>query len=434
MKDSVESAQDKYDGILATCDVPATRQQWAQWLREHLVEFQEARKFATRHRRDLNFRLRARSDLPAPAVRMQPRPVARPADEAAWLRNLLGRVGWFGLCTSSRKLFIFLTWLRGRGYCAVLASFGLQGVGHKGANLTRDFDLPMRLQSLHDLAKDLGEEVVRETFQFKVTGRPSDLWVDGVLGGGVCVEISEACRICSPLPVSRRQRERREGEEEEVEEEGDGSDVSDPNGDSDLKRGSDLSESECVLDTDVESCGEAFEESGSDGDASDEAGPAGGAKPADAGGAEELVDASPPKRLKKQPLWENGYFYIADNTGKDESVNIVMFDCWSAEPPVGMGRKPQMSRTLTPTHYGETRESPTRSLLLLRAWMLYRFAQHGWAMAERGRKRQYEEDSAELLREIRELGCADRLLGNAAANKLLQSWLPELATTLSEGI
>ena len=99
-----------------------------------------------------------------------------------------------------------------------------------------------------------------------------------------------------------------------------------------------------------------------------------------------------------------------------------------------MGRRPQMSRTLTPTHYGETGESPTRSLLLLRAWMLYRFAQHGWAMAERGRKRQYEEDSAELLREIRELGCADRLLGNAAAIKLLQSWVPEMATTLSEGI
>ena len=436
-KGSIAAAQAKYDGILATCVIPATRQQWEKWLREHWVEFQEARKCATPQRRLINFRLRARAHLPAPAARFQPIPVARLPDEIAWLRNLQGRVGWFGLCTSSRKLLIFLTWLRGRAYCVVLASFGLQGVGLKAANLTRDFDLPMRLQQLHDLANDLEDEVVRDMFQFKVTGRPLDSGVAGVPGGGICVETGQACRIRGPLLVARRKGTKRMDEDND---EG-GGDISDLGSDSDLRRGSDLSDPECVLDTDVDSSGDVFDESDSASDIPDEGGPAGDARPADPGNAKPTnassqkkhVDANHGKRLAKQPLWENGYFYIADNTGKDESVKIYMFDCWSLPPPAGMGRSPQMSKTLTPRHYSETRESPIRSFLLLRAWMLWRFAQHGWAMAERGRHRQYDEDFAELLREIRKLGYADRLLGNAEANKLLQLWVPELAATLSTG-
>ena len=217
-----------------------------------------------------------------------------------------------------------------------------------------------------------------------------------------------------------------------------GSDFSDLSCESDLQRCSDLSDSACVLDTDVDSTGDIFDESDSAGDIPDE-GEAGDVKSANFGSREPTdtgiqkvnAESSHAKRSAKQPLWENGYFYIADNTGKDESVKIYMFDCWSLPPPAGMGRSPQMSKTLTPRHYGETRDSPIRSFLLLRAWMLWRFAQHGWAMAERGRHRQYDEDFAELLGEIRKLAYADRFLGNAEANKVLQLWVPDMTAILS---
>ena len=113
-----------------------------------------------------------------------------------------------------------------------------------------------------------------------------------------------------------------------------------------------------------------------------------------------------------------------------------MNGAWEKQPtPVGMGMKPQRSKTFTVSSFdGWERSSPARAFLLLRAWMLWPFAYGGFAEAERGRHRQYLEDCAALVREIREQNCADRLLGQAKANALLKEFVPALTATLLKDV
>ena len=303
--DDLVAAQGRYDAILATCHVPATRQQWLQWVRDHNDEFQAARKVATPRRRQFNFRVRARPGLPIPVPRMQPK-LAQPACKAVtWQLNLQGRCGWFGLRTSARKVFVFLTTLRGRSYCAVLSSVRSDIVGPTGADLSQFFDLPQRLQPLSGLAQDLGDDVVLETLEFKVVARPSDCWAEcgRESGEGVYVEPGAFNRILAPLPVPKR----RKAEVETGEEEND----DDLESDGDLKCASDLSDPGGVLDTDVESAGEAFESGSEPDDKASVPHAADGASPAsDARGAEDEVLAKPSAKTARPLLWDNGYFYI----------------------------------------------------------------------------------------------------------------------------
>ena len=79
-----------------------------------------------------------------------------------------------------------------------------------------------------------------------------------------------------------------------------------------------------------------------------------------------------------------------------------------------------MSKTLTPLHFGETRADPRRSIALLKAWVLWRGRQNGWATKRVGRARQFEQDAREFEHEIRAL--PSQLLGNDAADKMLREW------------
>ena len=72
-------------------------------------------------------------------------------------------------------------------------------------------------------------------------------------------------------------------------------------------------------------------------------------------------------------------------------------------------------------------DNPVRSLLLLRAWMLWRANDNGWAEAKNGRKRQFQEDALYLVRDIIKLQTqGGGLLGNKNADQLLHSWVPNL--------
>ena len=123
----------------------------------------------------------------------------------------------------------------------------------------------------------------------------------------------------------------------------------------------------------------------------------------------------------------------------DGTAKILMVEGWKIhDPPLGMGKKPQRSKTITCSHYGWDRlKAPQRAFLLLRAWMLWRFGYGGFATAEvadKGRHRQYLEDCAALVLEIRAQGCADRLLGNTKANAQLKQYVPDLVATLLKGV
>ena len=73
------------------------------------------------------------------------------------------------------------------------------------------------------------------------------------------------------------------------------------------------------------------------------------------------------------PLWHDDYFWVGDGTEDFVRVRLRV----KRRRPLqygGMGTTP-MSRQVTPRDYGETRYGPVRSLLLLRAWAVWRARQ-----------------------------------------------------------
>ena len=87
-----------------------------------------------------------------------------------------------------------------------------------------------------------------------------------------------------------------------------------------------------------------------------------------------------------------------------------------------------MSRALTPTNYGETRENPARSFFLLRAWMVWRARQHGFAAADSARQRLFDDEALRLARDVKRFQPQeDGLLGNTNATRLFIDWVPDVA-------
>ena len=93
-----------------------------------------------------------------------------------------------------------------------------------------------------------------------------------------------------------------------------------------------------------------------------------------------------------------------------------------------MSPKIQRSKSLSPAHYGESREDPARSVLLLRAWMLCRARQNGWVDWDRGRKLHFAEEAIVLERKIAALEKRPKgnLLGNAQAARRAADPAPAL--------
>lgn len=117
---------------------------------------------------------------------------------------------------------------------------------------------------------------------------------------------------------------------------------------------------------------------------------------------------------------------------KNEFLSIHMRRGWRQSPPDGMGGNSPTKQVL-PRNLDETRQEPTRSLLVLRAWALWRARQGGWAQAQRGRARYFREQEDLIVREVQALGAPGQLLGNSKADALLRAWAPEVVERLLRG-
>ena len=102
---------------------------------------------------------------------------------------------------------------------------------------------------------------------------------------------------------------------------------------------------------------------------------------------------------------------------------------WRALAPEGMGVV-NVTKQVMPQHYGEKCGDPVLSLLLLRAWAIWRARQGGWANAQRGRGRHFKEQEVLLERDVKALASPCRLLGHRKANAMLLSWAPEVVARL----
>ena len=121
------------------------------------------------------------------------------------------------------------------------------------------------------------------------------------------------------------------------------------------------------------------------------------------------------------------------NTPGWNDVNINMYSDWKTAEHMGHS---EMSKSLRPCVFAESKDNPKRTYFLLRGWMLWRARRDGWATARSGRRNQFDYDEMQLESDIRAFsahsveGAAEYLLGNKEADTLLRRWVPQLCARL----
>ena len=87
-----------------------------------------------------------------------------------------------------------------------------------------------------------------------------------------------------------------------------------------------------------------------------------------------------------------------------------------------------------PPDFGETKESPVLTLLVCRAWALWRLTQSEWHKADPAGRREFQKEEAELLKDIQDIQAPPpSLMGNDAADTQLRTWVPHLAARVHPG-
>ena len=148
----------------------------------------------------------------------------------------------------------------------------------------------------------------------------------------------------------------------------------------------------------------------------------GGAKPATGGGT----------RRDSLQLYKNAFFifgYRHDYPGL--VCNTVPM--WRHDPPKGMGHTYPLSKSIQPQVLDEDLDNPTRTLFVLRAWMLWRARRHHWSSGSTSRQRFFAAEAARLQKDILKIQPqADRCLGNKKATAMLQTWAPDVAKAIAD--
>ena len=249
--------------------------------------------------------------------------------------------------------------------------------------------------------------------------------------------VDKACQVEAKL---RQRRKKAAGEQEQPSQESDASSesssgVSEAAAPGRLSSGSSCSDSHQSVDSDVDS-----EVLSADGDAGDEVSDLGEEEqqeeapehemdqPADED--EEIVAAAARHASGTWKVWEDLWFYMTETPG---FTDIKMHMKTPFRTPEQMGRF-QMSKALSPHHYGETVANPVKTRLLLRAWIIYRARMNGWSEARPGRGRHVASMMASLRVGIRSADTRERprmpLLEHPAAHKWLEKWVPDVVLEL----
>ncbi len=409
--------------LLTSFAVPVTRPQWHAWLDEHLDEFRARMLSATDRRRQRSKRVRARPDLPAPARRIQPQ-AEQIQCHAEWALNLENRMGWHGIKTHRQGvLMLFLMHLRGSTYCLTFRNRAATGPPTCLVDSGSVAGLVGKVKDLAHLETLFIDDEIVGVWEFQIKGVATG-------NGGVTISAERSRPIRKPKPAPPKTRAEAEAEA--------GGEEADTDDDARLDRlnalGSDAESCESnIVDTDAESDKDTLASSmsamPSDDDAAtgadaEAAAPAPAAIGAHATGGAGSVSCPRPGLLS---LWNDDYFWIWDS--ETEFIRVRIRSRFAQPDPIGMGTW-CMSKQIFPRDYGETRAEPVRSLLILRAWAVWRARVSGWADERECRKTHFDEQEVLLERDVRALGAPDRLLGNVKANALLQSFLPDLVVKL----
>ena len=404
---SLQTAHEEVQSLLRSCYVPMTRYQWEAWLEHNIAEFRQRMKTDYVERRKRSTRIRARPDLPKSASRIHPKPLAHAELESEWAMNLARRTGWYGLQTGKEKMMFVLACHAGETFYIDLEPNRVGEVEELAYAFNEEFYLTTQLHPLFELEAELSD--VCGAFQFTVKSEPRT-----GTGGGYIIRPVSGKRITEPLPRPKQQK----GEAEDAGDEG-------CCGDEETEGEEEVVDTD--VETDIEGSSSESECSGSDDDTV-------GKPHMDPKEPITPITAKPKAghgltRLPKATLWDNGYFYVPEvdtSKGSTEQHGLRIWLRGSAADGLASDKK-GITTFLTPKHYGETMADPTVTILLLRAWMLWRVGDDGWVKEKTCRSRQFEEEAISLKRDIMAMQLnktGGGLLGNNRANAMLQNWVP----------
>ena len=88
------------------------------------------------------------------------------------------------------------------------------------------------------------------------------------------------------------------------------------------------------------------------------------------------------------------------------------------------------SKTLAPSHVGDNHGSPTRAKLVLRAWVLHKFAMSDFASGRAARRKLFIAEVASLRGYITDMSSeANMTTGNKRACGMIVTWAPMVFST-----
>ena len=281
-----------------------------------------------------------------------------------------------------------------------------------GYRISKEFRIDTACVTLFEVSEAINADAVDEALELHLAGSARN--------GCVEFKIQHAWPVKTPLPA----RKAKEGEAEAA------SSCSE----------TDVSSAKSVtsdgtapsVDTDMDS---GIEDLNGDSLVEESDEPTGGSGDDDAPGAgsqEAPGDGGQTARAPAHKLWDCQWFFMS----KPKSGTIVRM---YMKAPLrqyrgdGMGDY-YMSKTLRPNSFGEPDDSPVITMLVLRAWAIWRANYKGWASNRDGRMREVTALSVSLEKDIREHDGRAKIekpvMQCKEAHRLLSQWVPEIVDRL----
>jgi hypothetical protein len=384
---------------------PVSEEDWVAWFKANYDQFYRRMDEASELRRADNRRLVSAADAPEPAKRLGAAPESRRRRDMPRLLQLLwGRTGWHLVEIAPNSLrLLFLVDLQRRTIAVDLSAHCQRGKVYA-------LDSGVRLHSLVRPLEELGLPPDGRAFEVVMKGE--------AMPEQVLLTVARARPLTAPVsaPASRKRKAAPSAS---------GSSESDSSGGgvighlpSSCESGASVATS---CDSGVEDDLVAGRPEDSDAHVSDIE------SDRDVGGRARGPAQS--SGFRHQPgtwtIWTSAWFYITKTPGYSD------VKCWVKagfrRTPGGMGSK-GLSKTLTPAHYGDEWQDPWRTLLLLRAWALWRSKE--WAAQRESRMHEFRRERGRLQQELEavaaETPVGGSLLGSALAQGLLALWTPDL--------
>ena len=135
-----------------------------------------------------------------------------------------------------------------------------------------------------------------------------------------------------------------------------------------------------------------------------------------------MATTTRPKHVKhefRDFIWENSYFYIPS---RHKQAGFRVWMRRNVENELGSD---STSKYITPEQVGENSQDDCPvTLLLLRAWVLWRAYRDGWATQKPSRQREFEEEKLQLRQAISKIqGNSGGSLGHPKADALWNTYL-----------